>query len=145
MISSVLVVCVANICRSPVGERLLAQACPDLRVQSAGISALVGHGADKDVISVAAQHGLSLEGHVSRQFTSEIAADFDLILTLEKGHMRVVAEQAPAVSGKTMLFGQWLGQADIADPYMKSHDFHVAVFEEIRDAAQAWAAKLGGK
>lgn len=143
MFSSVLVVCVGNICRSPVGERLLKQARPELRVESAGIAALVGHGADKDAAEVAAENGVSLNGHVSRQFTAELAAEFDLILVLEKGHRDVVAEQAPAALGKTMLFGQWLGQADIADPYRHSRAFHVEVFKQLQAASDAWAAKLG--
>lgn len=143
MISSVLVVCVGNICRSPVGERLLAQACLGLRVESAGIHALTGHAASTDSTEVAAENGVSVEGHIARQFTAEIAADFDLILVLEKGHMKVAAEQAPASTGKTMLFGQWIEQADIADPYQRSRDFHVAVFKELKQASDGWAAKLG--
>ena len=143
MISSVLVVCVGNVCRSPVGERLLAQACPKLRVESAGINALVGREASSDSAEVAAENGVSVEGHIARQFTAELAADFDLILVLEKGHMKVTAEQAPACTGKTMLFGQWLGQANIADPYQRSRDFHIAVFQELKQASDSWAAKLG--
>ena len=143
MISSVLVVCVGNICRSPVGERLLAQACPNLRVKSAGINALTGHSASTDSAEVAAENGVSVDGHVARQFTAEMATDFDLILVLEKGHMKVTTEQAPASTGKTMLFGQWMGQADIADPYQRSREFHAAVFNEIKQASDGWAAKLG--
>ena len=145
MISSVLVVCVGNICRSPVGERLLAQACPELHVESAGISALVGHAASPDAAEVAAKSGVSVEGHIARQFTSKMAANFDLILTLEKGHMKVVSQQAPGASGKTMLFGHWMNQKDIADPYLKSRDFHVSVFNQIREASESWAVKLGAK
>ena len=143
MISSVLVVCVGNICRSPVGERLLAQACPDIRVESAGLAALVGQAASKDSAEVAAENGVSVEGHVARQFNSDIAADFDLILVLEKGHSKVVAQQAPGVGGKTMLFGHWTGQADIADPYRKSREFHVSVFRQLQRATEGWAARLG--
>ena len=142
MISSVLVVCVGNVCRSPVGERLLAQACPNLRIESAGINALTGNVANKEAADVAAENGVSVEGHIARQFTAEMAADFDLILVLEKGHMRVTAEQAPASTGKTMLFGQWIGQADIADPYQHSLEFHTAVFKELKKASDGWAEKL---
>lgn len=143
MISSVLVVCVGNVCRSPVGERLLAQACPNLRVESAGINALVGHSASKDSAEIAANNGVSVDGHVARQFSAELAAQFDLILVMEKGHMRETAKQAPASGGKTMLFGQWIDQADIADPYNLSHDFHVAVFDKMKKASDGWVAKLG--
>lgn len=143
MISSVLVVCVGNVCRSPVGERLLAQACPDLRTESAGISALVGHSTNKTSAEVAAQNGVSTDGHSARQFTAELAAQFDLILVMEKGHMKETASRAPASGGKTMLFGEWTGQSDIADPYKLSHDFHVAVFDKMKKASDGWAAKLG--
>lgn len=143
MIKSVLVVCVGNICRSPVGEHLLAKACPDLRVESAGIAALTGHAADDTMSEVAAQSGLSLEGHLARQFTAEMAAEFDLILALEKGHIRVITEKAPAASGKIMLLGQWLEAQEIADPYRHSHEFHSLIYAQLVKASEAWVAKLG--
>ncbi len=142
MISSVLVVCVGNVCRSPVGERMLAQACPNLRTGSAGINALVGHGASKASAEVAAHNGVNVEGHVARQFTAELAAQFDLILVMEKGHMKETASRAPASGGKTMLFGEWIDKSDIADPYKLSHDFHVAVFDKMKKASDGWIAKL---
>lgn len=145
MISSVLVVCVGNICRSPVAERLLAQYCPELRVESAGIAALVGNAASRDSAEVAAQYGVSVEGHVARQFSREIAAGFDLILVLEKGHMKAVSQQAPEVTGKTMLLGQWMDKSDIADPYRKSRDFHENTFRQLQKACEGWAARLEAK
>ena len=145
MINSVLIVCVGNICRSPVGERLLAKSCPSLRVESAGIAALEGHAADETMKTIAAENGLSLEGHIARQFTADIAKDFDLILALEKGHIRVISEKAPAASGKTMLLGQWLSPQEIADPYRRSTDFYNLVFDQVADASAAWAQKLGAK
>lgn len=145
MFSSVLVVCVGNICRSPVGARLLARGLPDLRVESAGINALAGHGADETTAEVAEAHGLSLEGHTARQLTAELAGAFDLILALENGHRRVIGQIAPAVSGKTMLLGQWIGQADIPDPYKKDRAFHEAVFGELERASEGWISKLGAR
>ena len=56
MIKTVLVVCVGNICRSPLGERLLQAMAPHLLVSSAGIGALVGKAADLTASEVAAAH-----------------------------------------------------------------------------------------
>ena len=70
----ILVVCVGNICRSPVGERVLADRLPHHQVSSAGIGALVGHGPDKTASDVAAARGVSLEGHIARQFTGRKTA-----------------------------------------------------------------------
>ena len=143
MINSILVVCVGNICRSPLGERMLAAACPNLRIDSAGIAALVDHAADDDVVEIATAHGVDMEGHHARQFSHDLAQDYDLILAMEKGHLRVIADMAPTLSGKSMLFGQWITPQDIPDPYRRSKEFHRATFEKIREASDCWAQKLG--
>ncbi len=44
MFNNILVVCVGNICRSPTAERLLQRYHPELKVESAGLGALVGKG-----------------------------------------------------------------------------------------------------
>lgn len=143
MFTSILVVCVGNVCRSPVGERILAQACPDLRVESAGINALVDWSVDETAAQIATENGISVAGHKARQFTREIASDFDLILALETGHIQVVAQQVPEARGKTMLYGQWLNKLEIPDPYRKSREFHSAVFDQLRAASEGWVTKLG--
>ena len=138
----VLVVCVGNICRSPVGQYLLRDLLPGVEVGSAGLGALVGKPADATAAEVAASHGLSLEGHVARQFTPELASSHDLILVMEPGHKREITRVSPHLSGKVMLFDQFTGQKGIADPYRRSGDFHEIVFEQIKAAAEAWAARL---
>jgi protein-tyrosine phosphatase len=141
-VNKVLVVCVGNICRSPVGERLLQAALPGATVTSAGISALVGHGADETAAEVAGANGVSLDGHTSRQFTGEIGADQDLILVMEQGHKQEISRLFPQLSGRTMLFDQWTGAKGIADPYRLSRPFHEQVFLQIKAAANAWAPRL---
>ncbi|MES1264443.1 MAG: low molecular weight phosphotyrosine protein phosphatase, partial [Variovorax sp.] len=39
---NILVVCIGNICRSPMAEGLIAAALPDAQVASAGLAAMVG-------------------------------------------------------------------------------------------------------
>jgi protein-tyrosine phosphatase len=141
-VKNVLVVCVGNICRSPVGERILQSALPNATVTSAGISALVGHAADETATAVAGANGVSLDGHVSRQLTAEMGADQDLILVMEAGHKHEIARRFPQLSGRTMLFDQWSGMKGIADPYRLSQTFHEQVFQQIKAAAEAWAPRL---
>jgi len=121
---------------------MLAKSCPALHIESAGIAALEGHSADKAMVKISVENGLNLDGHIARQFTAEMASKFDLILALEKGHIRVITEKAPAASGKTMLLGQWLSMPEIADPYRKSPEFFQLVFNQITDACNTWANKL---
>lgn len=145
MISTVLVVCVGNICRSPLGERILQAALPGVTVTSAGIGALVGQGADPLAAEVAAERGLSLDGHVARQFTPEMGAAQDLILVMEPGHKEALTRLAPALSGRVMLFDQWTGARGVADPYQRSREFHAAIHDEIAAAAAGWARRLGAR
>ncbi|CAO96369.1 arsenate reductase/protein-tyrosine-phosphatase family protein [Erwinia tasmaniensis] len=142
MINSILVVCIGNICRSPTGERLLNSAMPEKRIASAGLKAVVGSPADATASSVAEQHGMPLQEHVAQQLTSEMCRDNDLILVMEKKHIDLVCRINPSVRGKTMLFGHWINQHEIADPYKKSRDAFEAVYGVLENAAQKWVNAL---
>lgn len=142
LVRNVLVVCVGNICRSPVGEYLLRQLVPGLDVGSAGLGAMVGQPADALAAEVAAANGVSLDGHVARQFTPALGGAYDLLLAMEPGHKREIFRLAPHLSGRTLLFDQWTGMQGIADPYQRSRDFHEGVFRQIRAASDAWAERL---
>lgn len=143
MFDSILVVCTGNICRSPIGERYLRNLLPDKKIDSAGTGALIEHAADDSAIKVAQIHGLSLEGHLSRQFTSSLGRQYDLILAMEKSHIEQIGNIAPEARGKTMLFGHWLEQRDIPDPYRKSDEAFLSVYKLIEQAGKLWAQKLG--
>lgn len=104
MISSVLVVCVGNICRSPLGERALMKNVPRLVVSSAGLSAVVGAEADETASAVATEAGVDLGGHVARQLTLPMGQAHDLILVMEPGHRAELTKRYPQLSGRTMLF-----------------------------------------
>ncbi|PWC13678.1 protein tyrosine phosphatase [Brenneria roseae subsp. americana] len=142
MFGSILVVCVGNICRSPTGERLLKQALPNKHIASAGLGALVDKPADVMARDVAQAHGLSLEGHSAQQLTSSLCRQYDLILVMEKRHVDAVSKIAPEVRGKTMLFGHWLNQQEIADPYRKSREAFEFVYSQLEQSAQKWAQAL---
>lgn len=142
MIASVLVVCVGNICRSPLGERLLAKALPGMTIGSAGLAAVVGAVADSDASAVAAEIGIDLGGHVARQLTTEIGAGHDLILVMEPSHRAEIMRRFPALSGRTMLIGHWTGGQAIADPYRRPLEMHRATRDKIAEAAAGWVAQL---
>lgn len=142
MFEKILVVCVGNICRSPTGERLLRDRLPERRVSSAGISALIDKPADQIASEVAAQHGLSLDGHVARQLTRSLCQDADLILVMEKGHLCAVTAIDPSARGKTMLFGHWLGESEVPDPYRLSREAYEHVYQLLERGADSWVKRL---
>jgi protein-tyrosine phosphatase len=142
MFASVLVICVGNICRSPLGERVLAAGLPGLRISSAGLAAVVGEGADPSAALVAQEIGVDLGGHVARQLTADIGASHDLLLVMEPGHRAEIFRRFPSLSGRVMLFDQWTGGQGIPDPYGKPLDLHRKTRDRIVAAAAPWIARL---
>jgi len=145
MFKSILVVCTGNVCRSPIGERLLRQHLPDRYIASAGIFGLEGCPADDSAQDVAWRHGISLDGHVARRLTRNLMQGSDLILVMEPEHLRFIAAMAPEIRGKSLLFGQWLGPQEIPDPYRQSREAFEYVFGLLGKASQEWARRLGQK
>ncbi len=103
----------------------------------------MGYNADNSAINIASMNGLSLEGHKGQQFTSSLGRQYDLILVMEKNHIEQIGRIAPEARGKTMLFGQWLGQREIPDPYRKSEEAFASVYQLIEQAGLLWVKKLG--
>lgn len=144
MFNSILVVCTGNICRSPIGERLLRQALPGKKIDSAGVGALVDHAADASAIAVSQKHELLLDGHKAQQFTGTLGRQYDLILVMEKHHIEQVTKIAPEARGKTMLYGHWLDGKEIPDPYRQSMEAFEFVYQLLDQACNSWVRKLGG-
>ncbi|MDI3362643.1 protein tyrosine phosphatase [Lelliottia sp. V89_10] len=142
MVKSILVVCTGNICRSPIGERLLRQHLPAFMVASAGVCGLMGYAADTRAQEVAALHGVSLEGHVAQKLTPQLMREYDLILAMEPQHLNHISAIAPEIRGRSLLFGQWLHTRVIPDPYRKSHEAYEYVFELLGRASREWAQRL---
>lgn len=142
MFNSILVICTGNICRSPIGERLLQKYLQNKTVDSAGVGALVDYPADDSAIRIAATHNLSLNNHQGKQFTSSMARKYDLILVMEKAHIEKVTHIAPEARGKVMLLGHWIGEREIPDPYRKSDEAFESVYQLIDQACRCWVVKL---
>lgn len=143
MFDSILVICTGNICRSPIGERLLRELLPYKKIDSAGVGALVDHPADPSAVKVAEKHGLSLKDHKGRQFTVRLGREYDLILVMEYTHLEEVTRISPEIRGKTMLLGHWLNGKEIPDPYRKSDEAFESVFQLIHQSCKLWTQKLG--
>ena len=88
----VLVVCTANVCRSPVAELVLARhfaaAGHTVAVASAGVSGGRIH-VHKDTVEAARLGGIDLTGHVSRRLTADMIATegADLVICMTREHV----------------------------------------------------------
>ncbi len=84
----VLMVCLGNICRSPLAEGILKhkaqQAGLDWQVDSAGIGGWhAGELPDRRSIEVAKKHGIDIMGQRARKFNASDLDNFDLILAMD--------------------------------------------------------------
>jgi protein-tyrosine phosphatase len=86
------VVCLGNICRSPIGEAVLRARLAEaglsdrVLVDSAGTGDWhIGHGADPRSIAVLDAHGYE-HAHAARQITSTWMSDIDLLLAMDESN-----------------------------------------------------------
>jgi len=125
----VLMVCLGNICRSPMAEFMLRDAAATaglaIEVESAGVSAEVGRPATREARQVLSEIGVSGEGHVARMLTEQMLAEADLVLVATESLMRRVMQFNGADASKTKLM---LVDADLPDPWGLS-------LEDYRDTA----------
>ena len=132
---NILVVCVGNICRSPMGEFLLKTNHPDLHIESAGLSAMVGHSADDKALACMDLLNIDMRRHVAKQINAALINKADLILLMSTNQQKHIEQIWPFAKGKTFRLGHWQGK-NIPDPYQ--HD--QAFFDETSLLIQACVA-----
>ncbi len=122
---SVLFVCMANICRSPMAAALLQARLhneqpdwQDWRVDSAGTWALDGEMAAKNSRQVMNERGLDITSHRARTVTEAMLKEYDLILTMEPGQKEALRIEFPSAAGRVFLLDEMGGGTSaIDDPY----------------------------
>lgn len=146
MFENILVVCVGNICRSPVAEALLKSALQAKgkkkhTVNSAGLGALVGHKPDKMVIDLMLEKGIDISGYRAQQINQEIIYKADLILVMEVAHKELIEHEEPSARGKVFRLGEW-GDFDIPDPYQQERKVFRNVVQLIEKGVTEWVVKI---
>ncbi|WP_413520801.1 low molecular weight protein-tyrosine-phosphatase [Psychrobacter glacincola] len=138
---NILVVCVGNICRSPMAEALLKQRFPNKYIDSAGVGALVGHAADPAAIDIMSKQQIDINSHVAKQIDEQLAKKADLIFTMSDGQTKWIEERWPFCRGKTFKLGHWMDK-DIADPYKHEMSAFEIAYQDIVDGLAQWANKI---
>ncbi len=141
MIRRVLVVCIGNICRSPMAEGLLKQALPDRQISSAGLAALVGHGADPIAVQIMAEQGIDIGAHRARMVTEALVRESDLILVMDSQQQQQIAAEYPHTRGKVFRLGESTKQ-DIPDPYRQSAEVFRSSFDLIASGSSSWVKRI---
>jgi protein-tyrosine phosphatase len=97
-----LVVCIGNICRSPMVEYLLKREFPALEVSSAGIHAMVGYPADdKAIHSMMQQHICTdISSHIAKQLNESMLKQADLVLVMTASQQQFIEKLGRLVKVK---------------------------------------------
>ena len=144
MIRHILVVCVGNICRSPMAEVLLREALqeqPGITVESAGLGALVDWPAAKYAEELMAERGLDISAHRARQLTPDLIKQADLVLVMESAHKKAIEADDATARGKVARLGEWQDR-DIDDPYRQPRAAFEAALVAIETGVASWAKRL---
>lgn len=149
----ILMVCLGNICRSPLAEGILASKLPkDLFVvDSAGTGSwYVGRNPDERSIAVAKKNGLNISNQKGRQFKTSDFDTFDYIYVMDSSnHNDVIAlTKKQEQKDKVQLILNELFPAenvDVPDPYYGLPNGFNTVFEMLDEAAELIAKKLIAK
>ena len=148
-----LVVCLGNICRSPLAEgalRARIAASPlagRVEVDSAGTGGWhAGDAPDPRAIACAQGHGVDISQQRARQLRAADFTDFDWLLCADGQNLRDVLRIAPAASRpRVALLMEWAGVeagAAIPDPYTGGPREFEQVWRLVDSAAQAVVARL---
>ena len=143
--NNILVICVGNICRSPIAATFLMDKYPDKRIESAGLSAVVGHGADAKALDVMTAFNQSVNAnmnrHVAKQISKDLTVKADLILTMSISQTKWIEDKWPHCRGKTFRIGHWIDQ-DIADPYGHNELAFETAKQDIINSLDSWFNKI---
>ncbi|NRD69948.1 low molecular weight phosphotyrosine protein phosphatase [Psychrobacter okhotskensis] len=138
---NILVVCVGNICRSPIAAALLIDKFPQKNIDSAGLSAVVGHSADAKAQEVMKADGLDMSDHIAKQIDEELVVTADLILTMSTNQTKWIESRWPHCRGKTFRIGHWIDK-DIMDPYQHEKSVFETVKKDIVESLKQWNDKI---
>lgn len=146
---NVLMVCLGNICRSPLAEGILKNKVNSKHtfVDSAGTAGYhVGNAPDPRSIKVANDHGIDISTQQCRKFSVSDFDSFDVIYAMDKSNYNNIiglARNKMDVEKVQLLLNEInLNNEEVPDPYHDSDDGFEKVFIMIDKACSLIAARL---
>lgn len=145
----VLMVCLGNICRSPLAEGILKSKVNsnDVFVDSAGTAAYhVGNLPDERSIAVAKKYGIDITNQKARKFTIEDFTNFDVIYAMDKSNYQNIIALSSS-DGELAKVKMILNESQpnknysVPDPYYGGTSGFENVYRMLDDACEVIAGK----
>ena len=147
MSKRILMVCLGNICRSPIAHGIMADISPNSFVDSAGTGSYhIGSPPDLRSIQVAQDNGIDISHQSARQFQSSDFTKFDHIFVMDRQNFRDVIAKANHQDDidkvELLCEAADLGMRPVPDPYYQGDEEFQNVFYLVKTAchriAEQW-------
>ncbi len=143
-------VCLGNICRSPLAEGILNSkvAAEFVFVDSAGTAAHhIGELPDYRSIAVAKKYGIDITNQKARKFMSEDFFEFDFIYAMDKQNYQNIislAKNESEVNKVRLILNEIKPSKDLSvpDPYYGGDDGFENIYQLLTEACDVIAKKL---
>lgn len=127
-------VCLGNICRSPLAEGIMRQLVKneglDWQIASAGTGNWhVGQAPDKRSVAMAKNYGYDISTQRARHFIASSFEQFDRILVMDKNNYRDVLALAENLEQKQKVSLFLTDEAEVRDPYYDNDLFEPVLLE----------------
>lgn len=149
MASKILMVCLGNICRSPLAEGIMrSKLSRDFIVDSAGTGEWhTGELPDKRSVAIAKSKGLDITNQRARQFKISDFDTFDCIYVMDNSNYKDILALAPSEEAKSkvkLILNELFPceNVDVPDPYYGGQDGFENVFNMLDEACDEIARKL---
>lgn len=146
----IVMVCLGNICRSPLAEGILASKLPKNKftVDSAGTGSWhIGQSPDERSVTVAKKNGLDISKQKGRQFSSADFDTFDYIFVMDNSNYDNVIALAETKEQKekvTLIMNELhpIQNKEVPDPYFGMHNGFDIVYNMLDEVCDSIAQKL---
>jgi protein-tyrosine phosphatase len=149
MTIKIVMVCLGNICRSPLAEGILQSKVNDtVFVDSAGTANYhIGELPDKRSIAVANKHGIDITNQRCKHFTSKHFEEFDSIYVMDKSNYENVIKLASSEKDKQkvkLILNESSpgNDLEVPDPYYGGDDGFENVYQMLDEACDVIAKNL---
>ena len=137
------VVCMGNLCRSPMAAALFRARLPADRcaVLSAGLVAQPGRQVAPLAVEVLQAHGLPVPVDAPRQFDPVAVGDDDLVLAMQYRHVQALRALVPQARARIQLLGRWMSPREIDDPMGGGVEDFERAFARIAVCVDQWCMR----
>lgn len=144
----ILMVCLGNICRSPLAEGIMQHLADkeglNWLVDSAGTGNWhIGEGPDRRSVRTAHSHGIDISKQICRLITHDDFDEFDHILVMDKSNLSNVVAMARNDDDRQKV-SMLLGDRIVPDPYYDDAQFE-PVFQLIEEGCRVFIEKHRGE